>query len=275
MKTAILSLLTILSYTVVPGQYLRYTVANPYLGVSGYSTKQKDAFSFISNQAALAAMETMAVGVYGERRFMLAENSSYSAVAVLPIKPGNIGLQINYAGFSDFNENKIGLAYAKTLGKTVAVGIQFNRISYQMKHYGSLSVINFEGGLLMQVSPKVNVGVYTFNPVGGRMGKKGEEKVAGVYKLGLGFDASDEFFTGMEIVKEEGRPVNVCGGMQYRFMNQFFARAGFRSDNASFFGGAGMVIADIRIDVATSYHQQLGFSPSIMLVWALKEKGNE
>ena len=35
-------------------QSLRYSIALPYTSLSGYSNKQNDAFSFTSNQAALA-----------------------------------------------------------------------------------------------------------------------------------------------------------------------------------------------------------------------------
>jgi len=57
-------------------QSLRFSIALPYTSLSGYSNKQNDAFSFTSNQAALANTKQTSVGVFGERRFLLAETSS-------------------------------------------------------------------------------------------------------------------------------------------------------------------------------------------------------
>jgi hypothetical protein len=56
-------------------QSLRYSISMPYVSLGAYSTKQLDPFSFTNNQAALAQVKTAGVGVYGERRFLLTENS--------------------------------------------------------------------------------------------------------------------------------------------------------------------------------------------------------
>lgn len=90
-------------------------------------------FSFTSNQAALAGAKFAAVGVYGERRFMLEETSLYGLALALPTKNlGNFGVMVNYSGFSNFNENKAGLAYARSLGSKVDIGIQFNYYGYRI-----------------------------------------------------------------------------------------------------------------------------------------------
>ena len=77
----------------------------PYISLGAYSTQQADVFSFGNNQAALASVKTPSVGIFGERRFLLAENSLYSLAATIPTSLGNFGLLINYAGFKNFNEN--------------------------------------------------------------------------------------------------------------------------------------------------------------------------
>ncbi len=75
---------------------------------------------------------------------------------------------------------------------------------------------------------------HIYNPIGGKLGKDGE-KLATAYKFGLGYDASENFFVSSEIIKEEDKPINVIGGFQYRFAQQFFVRAGFTSESSSVF----------------------------------------
>ena len=252
------------------GQTLRYSVSMPYVGLGAYSTKQTDLFSFTGNQAALAQAKGVGIGIYGERRFLLENNNVYGMAAVFPSKLGNFGLQVNYSGFTNFNEQKAGLAYARSLGSKVDVGVQFNYYGYRIPGYENASAINFEGGAIFHFTEKLNAGVHIYNPVGGNLGKNGDEKLASVYKLGVGYDASDNFYFSTELVKEEDAPINVTGGIQYRFKKQFFARAGFRSDNNTGFGGAGFLYKGLRIDVAASYHPQLGLSPGVLLVYNLK-----
>lgn len=242
----------------------------PYLSLSAYTTKQTDVFSFTGNQAALARVKTAGVGVYGEQRFLLAENSSYALATVVPTKKGNFGVQINYAGFKNFNEQKAGIAYARALGSKVDLGVQFNYYGYRIPTFNNASAINFEGGAIFHFTEKLNAGVHVYSPVGGKLGKSGDEKLASVYKFGVGYDASDNFYFSSELIKEEDQPVNVSGGVQYRFQKQFFARAGFRSDNNTGYGGIGFLYEQFRIDVSASVHPQLGISPGILLIYNFK-----
>lgn len=253
-------------------QTLRYSLSMPYISLGAYSQKHHDVFSFSGNQAALARATQTAVGVYGERRFMLAENSAYALAAELPTKHGNFGARFNYAGSSNFNENNIGLAYARSLGPKLDLGIQFNYYGYRIPVYGNAGAVNVEIGAIMHLTPKLNAGIHMYNPVGGKLGKSGDEKLASVYKFGMGYDASDNFFISTEVIKEEDKPVNVTGGVQYQFMKQFFARAGFISETGSAFGGVGISWNNLRLDVSGSYHPQLGWTPGLLLIANFKGK---
>ncbi len=265
-KTPILLLTAGLFLSNCKAQSLRYPLAMPYLGLTAYSSKQTDVFSFTANQAALNLVKNTSIGIYGERRFLLEALSNYAAAFAIKSSAGNFGVQMNYAGFKNFNENKVGLAYAKNLGKKVDVGIQFNYFGYRVAGYGNASTINAEAGVLLHLSGQLNAGVHVYNPIAGKLGKTGDEKLASAYKFGLGYDASDNFFAAVEIVKEEDKPVNVIGGFQYQFARQFFVKAGFLSEYTSGFAGVGIGFNKLRLDIAGSYHPQLGFSPGILLI---------
>lgn len=273
MKTKILlSALFIISLNQLSAQSLRYSLAQPYISLSAYSVQQNDALSFTGNQAALAGTKHAGIGVFGERRFMLKETSVYTLGAAVPTRLGNFGIHINYAGFKNFRENKIGLAYARKLGKLVDVGVQFNYYGYNIPAYGKASAINFEIGAMFHLTDKLNAGIHVYNPVGGKLGKNSEEKLAAAYKVGLGYDASDKFFISSEIIKEEDKAVNVIAGLQYQIVKQFFAKAGFISESGSVYAGAGVGLKNLRLDISSSYHPQLGFSPGILLIMQFKSK---
>ena len=198
-KILLLPLLLIIVHN-ISAQSLRYSLAQPYISLSAYSLQQNDPLSFTGNQAALAQSKNAGIGVYGERRFMLNETSAYTLAASIPTRMGNFGIQLNYTGFKNFNENKIGLAYARKLGKLVDVGVQFNYYSYRIPAYGNASAINFEIGAMMHLTDKLNAGIHVYNPVGGKLGSTStglsayEDKLAAAYKVGLGYDVSEKLF---------------------------------------------------------------------------------
>ena len=265
-KLILLSLQVSFSFF-LQAQTLRRPVAASYTGFGAYSLNHVDVFSFAANQASLAQLKSTSVGVYSERRFLLSELNNYTAVIGLPTKSGNFGLKANYAGFSDYNETQLGLAYARKLSNKIDVGLQFNYNSIRINTYGNASAISFEAGTVLHITEKLHAGLHINNPVGGKFGKDQQEKLSSVYGFGLGYDASEKFLVSLEIEKEEDQPVNVNAGFQYKLISQLLVRAGMSSATSSAWLGLGLTVKSFRLDVTTSYHPQLGITPGLMLLY--------
>lgn len=259
----------------ISGQTVRRPVAALYTGLGSYSLNHADVFSYTNNQASLAQMKNVSAGVYGERRFLLDQLSLYQLAVAVPTKSGNFGIKAGYFGFSDCNESQIGLGYARELGTKADVGVQFNHNGIRISSYGSSSAINFEIGAVLHLTEKLHTGVHAYNPVGGTFGKNQEEKLASVYSMGLGYEASENFFVSAEIEKEEDQPLNVNAGMQYKFLPQFMTRIGIATNTSNVYAGVGLLLKSFRLDVVASYHPQLGLTPGMMLVYNSSKKDNE
>jgi len=246
-------------------QSVRQPISAIYLGLSAYSREHADAFSYLNNQAALAQIKSTTFGVYGEKRFLLAATSLYTATVAIPTKNGNFGINLNYSGFKDFNENQVGVAYARSLGGKVDIGVQFNYYGYRVPSYNNPSTVTFEIGVIVHLTDKLNMGIHVYNPVGGKLSKS-NEKLTSAYKVGLGYDVSDNFFISTEIVKEENFPVSINTGIQYNFIKKFFARVGIVSATSTAYAGFGVSWRNFRLDITSSYHPQLGLSPGLLLL---------
>ena len=107
-------------------QSLRKPIAASYTGHGAYSIKHVDLFSATANQAALAQIKNPSFGVYGERRFLLAETNMYSSIIAIPTEEGNFAFQADYFGFKNYNESQLGIAYARSVGNKLDLGIKFN-----------------------------------------------------------------------------------------------------------------------------------------------------
>lgn len=259
-------------YSSLMGQQLRRPIAARYIGIGAYSRNFTDVFSFTANQASLARLKSGAMGIYSERRFLLEELNLYSAAVAIPSRQGGFGLQADYFGFSAFNEYRLGLAYGRSLGDKVDLGLQVNYQGLRIPVYGNAATVNAEIGLLLRVTDKITAGVHAFNPVGGKLGKDGSEKIASVYKAGLGYEASSRLLVTAEVVKEEEEPVNVNASLHYQFHDKFFARLGVATETTSSFAGVGMLFKNFRLDLSAGYHPQLGLSPGLVLIYRFKQQ---
>jgi hypothetical protein len=184
-------------------------------------------------------------------------------------------VKTNYAGFSDYNETQLGLAYAKRLGSKADIGVQFNYNAIRIAGYGNASAISVEAGTIFHLSDKLHAGFHINNPVGGRFGKQQEEKLPSVYTAGLGYDASEKFFFSIELIKEEDEPINAAAGIQYKILSQLLTRAGISSSTSSAWIGFGFLLPSFRLDATASYHPQLGISPGLLLVFNVNKKEDE
>ncbi|MDX2046902.1 MAG: hypothetical protein SFU87_08950 [Chitinophagaceae bacterium] len=275
MRNCRLTILFIVSAFICKAQTLRSPAAARYLGAGAYSKEFADVFSVTANQAALAEINTIQTGVYGERRFLNTGINFYSAIIAVPSASGNFAVQADYSGYKNYNETQFGIAYARRLAKTITIGAKFNYYNVRIPVYGSAGTVNFEIGSIWALTPSLRAGFHVYNPVGGSLGKNSGEKLSSAYKAGLGYEFSKNFFTSAEIVKEETKDVNINIVMLYHFAGQFFLRCGIATETSTTFIGIGYKKKNLRLDAAASYHQQLGLSPGLMLLYSFPEKENE
>ena len=262
-----------LCYTHAFSQSVRSPVSAGYIGTGAYSTNHVDVFSCTDNQAALSQIKNISLGFYGEKRFLLDGLNMLSAIVAMPTASGNFALQMDYFGFSNYNESQIGVAYARSVGKKFDVGAKFNYYSIRIPAYRKASTVDFEIGGIAHITDKLNIGIHASNPVGGNFSGGDNEKLSSIYKLGIGYDASESFFVTAELIKEEDQQLNINAGFQYNFIKRFFVRAGLATELNSYYAGAGITWENIRLDVNASYHYPLGLTPGLMLIVNFKEKG--
>lgn len=255
-----------------PAQVLNRSALGYRNCANAYSIYQQDAFSFRGNQASLAGLENSSAGIYNERRFLLSALNIYQFALSLITPRGNIALQGGYSGSAAYNESQMGLAYAKKLGKRAAIGIQFNYNNISMGSYGAASAITAEAGAIFHLTDQLHTGIQVSNPAGGKFGKMKEEKINTVCAIGVGYDVSRQFFTSLEIGKEEFQNVNVNVGIQYRVISQVIIRGGVSSGSSLLWMGAGFIKKAMRFDIMTGFHPRLGISPGLQLLYNFEKK---
>ena len=226
-----------------------------------------------ANQAGLAFVKDVSFSAYGERRFMAEGLNSYLFAAALPFdKIGTFGLAINYFGFSDYNEQKIGLNYARKLAKNFSLGVQLDYLGTRIPNYGVAHAVTVELGILAKLNEKVSLGAHVYNPVNAKIGP--DDRLPTLFSLGLSYEPSKKVFLSAQLDKDiYNHPFIGRFGLEYRPLDAFYIRAGVSAAalaQASF--GIGVNLQQFKIDFSSSYHQVLGFTPAFSLIYSLQKK---
>jgi hypothetical protein len=241
-------------------------------GLGAYSKNESDVFSFNLNQGSLVNQESLSAGIYAERPYMLQQLKNVVVGICLPTSLGNFGLATSGFGNAAYSQSSFGLAYARSMGSRINLGVQFNFNSIRVNGYGNSSTITADAGLLIHFSEKFHGGLQFKNPAGGRFG---DEKYPTVISFGIGYEASKSFFITTVIIKEEGKPPNVSTGFQYRVHSNVFARLGFSGDNASPWASVHYLFKQFQLGCSFSMHQRLGITPGLQITYNFKTENQK
>lgn len=267
MKTLLTFLVLFFTCLILPAQNGVFIANNARsVGLGGSGVAFTGLSSLGNNPAGLAELESWGGGVQAEQRFLLAELQLLTAAGAIPTSSGNFGLQINYFGFEAYNEQKIGLTYARKLFDQLYLGAQLGVFNTRIPEYGSRALITFDLGLLAPLSREISFGFHLLNPM--RMEIIDGEYLATVLRFGLDYRPAEKIHLLAEVEKDIQQAARVHAGLEYQIIDPLFLRLGVATEPVSMSFGFGYVLAGgLSIDVAASYHQVLGFTPAFGLVY--------
>lgn len=225
-----------------------------------------------NNQAGLAFIKSFQAGAFYESRFLVSGLGMKAFSAAMPTKPGTFGLAVSSLGLGNlYSENKAGLAFAKSFGPKFSAAVQINYIyTHIAENYGNASSACGEFGLMAEPVNNLKIGFHVFNPTRSRIGGNGTERLPTIMRLGGLYSFSDKVLVTVEAEKDiDYKPV-IRGGLEYRPVKNFYLRAGAASNPGLMSFGFGFEMKKVRLDVASSFHSVLGFSPAVGLQYGLE-----
>lgn len=231
-------------------------------GVANASVGFTDINSIFNNQAGLAELKDMGFILAAEQRFLLADLNNFGAGFALPTNSGTFGLNIHYFGFEAFNQSKIGLTYARKLMEKLSIGIQFDMLSTQIAEYGNKNLFTFEIGMQSELIENLLIGFHLYNPV--KLEIIEDEFLPTIFRAGATYSASKKLKLHTELEKDFGFPFIFKSGLEYELVKDFWMRVGIRTNPTALSFGLGYQMKNgLQFDIASNYHQELGFTPSI------------
>ncbi len=229
------------------------------------SSTFSDVFSTTTNQAGLAFMNEVAFGIYTDRKFVSAKVNNFNVAVAVPFssKIGTFGLSANYFGYSLYNETKIGLAYARKFGNKFTIGIQFDYMRFFIAENGQKNIFTLEAGFQYKPWKVLTFAAHIYNPIPYKMDKVFNERLPTIVKLGVGYEPSPKVLLAVEYEQDINYKPQFKGGIEYRPIKYLHLRTGVQTTPFTFSFGLGTNVKGLSIDVGSSYHPVLGFTPQM------------
>lgn len=230
-------------------------------------TLTDDVYSLVNNQAGLSDLTSTSFFISAQRTFMVDGLNIFNAGAAFPTKSGTFGLALNYFGFQAYNEQKIGLSYARELFDNFAIGAQIDYINTRIPDYGNLGVLTFELGLQATVFDDWKIGSHLYSPVTIRL--TDTDIVPTTFAVGVAYLPSDKLSLMGEVEKTIDLTAIFKAGLDYKLSDPLSIRAGIMTNPLQNTFGLGLHLKQIDIDLATAYHPTLGLTTEISCLYNL------
>lgn len=240
--------------------------------MGGTAVATRGLWALQNNPAGMANLDQFSFGLYYENHWMLKETAFKSAALAVPVKFGCLGVSFNQFGSSKYSENKFGLAYAKDFGPYLQIGLQLDYLMLRIGNdYDKQSAVTFELGIQSQVTEKLRLGTYIFNPVHIALQQSiNQEKLPIVFRFGAAYQFTKDFVGQCEIEKNtDYEGVSLRGGLEYEALKDFYLRAGVQTNPGLLSFGLGYEIRFARIDVAAQLHEILGNTIQVGMVFSI------
>ncbi len=238
-------------------------------GLANSSVTLTDGWGAFHNQAALAWTDRISIGASYDNRFTIANLSTKGFVFALPLNAGTFALSGNVFGYSQYSEKKAGLAFAKKLGEKFSAGVQLDYLNTFINddNYGSHTTFAVEAGLLAEPLKNFRIGLHVYNLSRAKLAEYADEKIPTIFRLGASYKFSDKLFWSIEEEKDIDRKPVFKSGLEYHVVEALYLRGGISTNPTLFSFGFGLKMGNLMLDIASTYHQILGFSPAISLTY--------
>lgn len=268
MKNIIFICFILLISDILLAQNEGITGAKAY-SLAGTASLQSDLWSINNNPAGLAHLKKWQSGISYENQFLQSELANKTALFSIPVSRGSFGVSVNQFGYTSFNENRIGVSYGQILSDKISMGIQINYLSTRIGDgYGQTNALSGNVGLLAKLNEELTLSAMVINPSRAKLAELSDERYPTLIKLGLSYEFSKKVAVFSEVAKDVDFGANVRVAVEYKAIDQLYFRAGYATNPSLTSFGFGLNLTKFKLDFASSFDANLGFSPQVSLSYS-------
>jgi hypothetical protein len=239
--------------------------------MGGLGVAIPDEWSLFHNQAGMAFIGYPWVGAHHENRFISPDLSFSSLGVIYPVRPGALGFSVKRLGFSEFSQTKAGLSYGMKLSPRFSAGVQMSIHNiYAKGEYGQTSSFTAEGGIMYSPTNNLTIGAHVINPTRSKINK--DNRIPTIFNLGAAYKLGNSVLITAGAEKNIEYKPNLKFGIEYEPLENLFFRTGIATEPNLIGFGMGYQFGNIRMDIAFSRHEYLGYTPHISVSYQFTKR---
>lgn len=240
--------------------------------MAGASVGLSGCWSVFGNQAGMANIDQIHFGGSFLNHYLVSELSTRAGFIAFPVQSSVFSVSLYQFGKSPFRREKYGLAYARHLSEKLSFGMQFNYYRLLFPEENRMAGCSgMELGIQYFLNENLILGVHIANPYSAKIKTySGNFKYESLVKVGALYHLSESFSITTEFENEMATHMTFRTGMEFSISDRIFIRGGVSGQPYQCSAGFGFQAEKLKIDIANSYHQYLGSSPSISFQFQIK-----
>lgn len=248
-----------------PKLYAQTFNAAPLLAMGNTGLAQRSLYSLTNNPAGIAGLVQSQIGLAHQSHFLTSDIQSQAVYAVLPFGSSHtMGLSANNYGLPNVSSFlTLKGVYAKRFGHTFATAIAANYHRFYVRNYESEQTISLDLGFQYYVGDKLTFGALARNATSSVFQDNIPQYIAQEFAFGFSYLVSEQLQVSSDIYYDIHEAFNFRGGLAYWFDPRLAIRGGAASHPMQYFGGIGLLVKKIQVDMASSFHPKLGTSPQL------------
>jgi hypothetical protein len=235
-----------------------------FLGYARAGVAMDGGSSIYLNQSGITSVKNWSADISVERRFNLQELTQLSFSVIKSLKIGSVGIMASSFGFDQYNEQKIGLVYARKLSPMLSLGGQFDVLRYNIENIGSKNLFSFEVGMLLKINRQLSLGTHVFSPVNVEVTNGNEINTR--FRAGIKYSPSHKVFLLADLDKVLDRSLEFKFGFGYQPIKTLEVRAGMNPTISQYTFGFRLALKDkFKVSSAFGLNNILGNTPALSL----------
>ncbi len=232
-----------------------------------------DGWAYHHNPGALGLIKKAEIGVSYSTKYLLKDFQSQGVVYLQPMKKGVVSFGAQLFGLDALKSERIGIGYSLKLVDKLSLGVQMNYQGLQFgSNYGSKNSATAEAGIYADITDKFKFGASVFNLGRTRLASFQNERMTTLVRMGFAYHLSQKVLFLIETEKNIYYKLRLKGAVEYQPIKKFFFRGGIATQPVELAFGFGYRFKIIQLDLGSSYHQLIGWSPHISLTYKFEKE---
>jgi hypothetical protein len=235
--------------------------------LGGCATAESNVFSCSNNMASSTDIKLFIVGIYNQTRFGIKQLNAINTSLILPKKWLQIGASISHFGYEKFNQQNISLGIAKKLNANFSLGITLNYLTINIAEQENTGAFSGSLSTYFKVNKKLQFGLLIFNPTQSKFNINSYGNVITFGRIGLKYLLNKNVYLIADADKTLAQTLIFRSGLNYALNPNFELSLGYANNPNYITFGFSAKLKQFDILFASSFHQTLGLTPHLGMVF--------